>query len=79
MAMIRARVCLISDSGHLHLTRASGRKVTDVADQETAYQDIVGELSIVKARGGASSKHPQNPKRGFGEEPVRFASGGTGP
>ncbi|XP_012678907.2 general transcription factor 3C polypeptide 3 [Clupea harengus] len=47
MAMIRARVCLISDSGHLHLTRASGRKVTDVADQETAYQDIVGKTSVL--------------------------------
>ncbi|XP_041936378.1 general transcription factor 3C polypeptide 3 [Alosa sapidissima] len=45
-AMVRARVCLISDSNHLRVTKISGRKRPD-NEQEAAYQDIVGKSSVL--------------------------------
>ncbi|XP_063067966.1 general transcription factor 3C polypeptide 3 [Engraulis encrasicolus] len=47
MAMIRARVCIVTDSGHLHVAKMSGRKIADLADQEAAYQDIIGKSSVL--------------------------------
>lgn len=46
MAMIRSRVCMISECGHLRVAKSSGRKMPN-QDQEAAYQDIVGRSSVM--------------------------------
>lgn len=46
MAMIRSKVCMISECGHLRVAKSAGRKMPN-QDQEAAYQDIVGEFRMV--------------------------------